>query len=174
MRLLRILPVLVALQFCTQNAFAVACINGPDPNSASRLIPRMYGRLWQGGTMYLVDVFLIVAAYYICKRFKLTNERMAHWFVIAAAIAGMWAVRYRFFMSSGGYCNSITTSQDYAESAAIWLVLSVTFYAGYKLILRIDERYRHFVALGAPIGVAIGLPATSILAFLIKGLFQSH
>jgi hypothetical protein len=155
-------------QIWTKNAFAIACVNGPDPNSAERLARRVYGQLFQGGIVYLADVFLIVTAYYIFVRFKPSFKQKAYWFVIAAGLVGTHAVKQRLVSSSGGYCNGIAEWQSYAESALVWCALSLTFFIAYRLIIRLNERYRHFLALGAPIGAAIAMLAISFLIVALK------
>lgn len=149
-------------------AMALVCISdGPPPNSSARLIARFHEYLMQGAWVYLLDVFVIVCVYYILRRFKPSIRQKARWFLLIAGVAGMHAIQQRIIASTGGYCDGITQWQYHAELAAAWLIASLVFYAGYRLIMLTDERYRHFVAISTPIAVAIGLPALHFLYFTL-------
>lgn len=152
----------------SSEAQALVCINDvPEPYSAKRFIPRMYGHITQGGWHYLIYTLVVVIAYYITRRFKPSISQKATLFVLIAGFAGMHAIQQSFFGSSGGYCTGPTEEQYRAELAGAWCLVSLIFYGCYRLILLVPERYRHFVAIGTPIGMAIGLPALSFLIFML-------
>jgi hypothetical protein len=167
MRLLSTMPLAGILLFWTGHAFAFVCGFSPEPYSAARFSQRMYDRLFQGGIIYLIVVSLVVAIFYSLKRFKPAFSEKTPWFVGASGLISLYALMQRF-ASPSWYCTRITGWQEYAESAVIWCALSITFYLGYRLITRVDERYRPLVVLGAPIGTAIALPAMSFLAYVLR------